>query len=92
MQMTIFAQHEPNFVALFIKIALKSQILHFQDSAKLFSNNMKIKRPKTIYHNKKQVLIVRLYVIVYIKNLDQILASLQRGDIIISEVKYHFSK
>lgn len=74
----------------FVKIIVKILVPHLQDQVKFFLKNIELKRPKTIYDNKKLALEIQFYIVKYIQNLDQILADLERAKVIIFVAKSQF--
>ena len=63
---------------------------YLRDRAKLFLDNMGVNGPKTKYKNEKVALGIRRYVLEHIKNLDKVLADLERAGITIAMGKSQF--
>ncbi len=66
MQMITLAQGATNLVAQFVKIVLKILAPHLRNQAKLFLNDVRVKRPKTTYKNEELTLEIRGYVVEHI--------------------------
>lgn len=77
MRITTLAQGAINLIAQFVRIVFKILTSYLRNQAKLFLNNVKIKKPKITYNNKKLAPRIRQYVVEHIQNLDQILADLE---------------
>ena len=85
--MTILAQGAINLVAQFIKIVLKILVLHLQNRAKFFLDDMGVKKLKTTYNNKKLIFKIKQYMVEQIENLDKILTDLEQVGVIIAGTK-----
>ena len=78
MQMTTLLQGATNSVVQFVQIVLKILAPHLQDQAKLFLDDVGIKKPKTKYINKQIVSEIRHYVFQHIQNMDKVLVDLRK--------------
>lgn len=77
MQMIILAQSATNSISQFVRIVLKILAQHSYNYAKLFLDNLKVKRRETTYKNRKLAPRIKQYVIKHIKNLNKVLANLE---------------
>lgn len=90
MRIITLAQSATNLVAQFIKIVLKILAPYLRDGAKLFLDDIRVKRPKTIYNNKELTSGIRQYVIKHIQNFDKVLADLKQMGVTIAGAKSQF--
>ena len=90
MRMTTLAQGAANLVAQFVRIVFKILVPYLRDQAKPFLDDIRVKRPKTTYHNEELAPGIRQYVVEHIKNLDKVLADLERARVTIAGAKSQF--
>ncbi len=90
MRMTNLPQGATNLVAQFVRITVKVLSDHLRDRAKLFLDDVGIKRSKTIYNNQELAPGLRRYLIEHIQSLDAVLADLKRAAITIAQAKSQF--
>ena len=92
MQITILPQSITKSVALFVRIVLKILAPYVRDWAKLFLDDVGVKRPKTKYNNEEIAPEIRCYVFEYIQNLDKVFLDLERARVIIAGAKSQFCR
>lgn len=90
MQITTLAQDATNSVALFMRILLKILALHLWNQAKLFLDDVRVKKLKTTYNNEEFASKIKQYVVEHTKNLDKVLADLEQTRVIIAGTKSQF--
>lgn len=88
--MTTLAQGATNTVTQFVLIVLKILAPHLPDRAKPFLDDVAVKGPKKTYINEEVAPGIRRYVLEHIKNLDKLLALLERVGITIASAKSQF--
>lgn len=90
MQMIILPKSTINSIVQFVWIVFKILAPYLWDQAKLFLDNVEVKKPKTKYNNKKVAPKIRCYILEHIQNLDKVVADLERAEIIITKGKFQF--
>ncbi len=92
MRMTTLPQGATNSVAQFVRIVLKILAPHLQDRAKLFLDDVGVKRSKTKYNNEELTSGIRGYILEHIQNLDKVLADLEQVYVTITRAKSQFCR
>ncbi len=92
MRMTTLPQGATNSVARFVRIVIKILAPHLQDRAKLFLDDIGVKRRKSKYNNEEVAPGIIRYVLEQIQNLDKVLADLERAGVTIAGAKSLFCR
>ncbi len=90
--MTTLARGVTYLVAQFVRIVLKIFTSNLPDRIKFFLDDVRVKKPKTTYNNKKLALGMRRYMVEHIQNLDKVLADLERAGVTIAGAKSQFCR